>query len=450
MKRGVPTRWKTPWIRSFVLGSAVVLLTLHVAACGAALALIPGGFPLDHLHTIAGLYLPAAVGLYLVVTLVRFVFFRASALGLSVGSAAIAGAWLGATATGALLFPISFGIERAIGPLTIASVFGWLAWAIRLRPFASAAAAWVGVGIGLAEILSLKSPAPSTHPTGGNLAEVHGDPIKEEAASGQVSFPCGKDHVRVRPLLTFEGRSPDATTTILAPPDALAPRRRFNAFIKEKDGFRAHYTDDGETTFTATKDGKGLEIEAVTRLDAPVYARVSAFTTIHAPFRASILLGPFEKPIDVDEGVESFAYLGSDLALHVARLEPEASGGTPYREVGRGKLARDEALAIELRRADGATGTCRLTFKDWTTQLSTEPSPSAGFGIPQNAIQLSRKANDTAIVLSLATASIGRGSATVGHTAGTYRNRIRVDTAMTSTTANAPWPAPAPPPPRHK
>lgn len=78
---------------------------------------------------------------------------------------------------------------------------------------------------------------------------------------------------------------------------------------------------------------------------------------------------------------------------------------------------------------DGDEVQCRVTLLDFTSQASTELSPTAGFGIAQNAIELlaSEQAPAQTILFSLAATSVGRGWDTVGHAPGNYRNRMRVE-----------------------
>jgi hypothetical protein len=437
------SRWKRPWIRSIVFGSAVVVLTIHAAACGLALVFLPRGFALNDLHSWSNTWLPAATSIVILAALLRFVFFQSSGLFVSLVSAAIAGGWLAGIAAGAVLFPVSFGIERAIGPTAIALALATLAWATRLRTLPSLGSGVLGAAFGIVAVFAQKAPPPSTRPSGGIVAEVHGEPTKDDASTGQVSFPCGKEHVRVRPLLTFESRSPDATWTALAPADAFGPRRRFDAFLKEKNGFRAHYMDDGETSLVATKDAKGLDIEAVSKLEHPVHSHRNAFTTIHVPFEAAVSFsstGPQRFAIDPVEDENRRAmqigYLGADIAFHVVRAETDGFAETksPYTELAKGHLAREEPLAIEIHHTDGSPGSCKITFKDWAPQASTEPSPSAGWGLPQNSIQLVAHGKEALIVLTLAETGPGRSWLSVGHREGVYRNRIRVDTVMTAPT----------------
>ena len=331
----------------------MVVLTVHAAACALALVYLPRGFPPSDIHSWSNTWLPAAAGVVIASALVRFVFFQSSGLFVSLVTAAIAGGWLAAVATSSVLFPTSFDVERAIGPGAIAIAIATLAWATKLRTAPSLAVAVIGAAFGVVEVLAQRAPLPSTRPAGGAVAEVKGEPTKDDAATGQVSFPCGKEHVRVRPLLTFESRLPDATWTVLAPPDAFGPRRKFEAFLKEKNGFRAFYTDDGTTSLVATKDAKGLEIEAVSKLPRAVYSHLNAFTTIYVPFETSLSFSATAsdklviEPADFPGGGPlSFAYLGPDMAFHVVRASDAEKG--PFTELAKGRLGRDEPLAIEI------------------------------------------------------------------------------------------------------
>ncbi|MEA2750184.1 MAG: hypothetical protein QOI41_4327, partial [Myxococcales bacterium] len=277
----------------------------------------------------------------------------------------------------------------------------------------------------------------STRPGGGTLADVHGEAASDDAATGQIVVPCGKNKIRVNPMLTFQSRSPDRTWVLLAPPEDLKKQRALTHYTKTANGLRASYTDDGDSTLVVTKDKTGaLDIEALTKLSAPVYAHLDTWTTIHVPFDATLSFGPtgttrfpFE-PADYPTGRPmQLAYLGNDLAFHVARAHDAEKG--PFTDLASGRLTRDEALVLEIRPKDPKEGDkdrgCRLVFKDWSSQLSTEASPTAGWGLPQNSIQFSAHDNESVVILALAETGPGRGYDSVGHAAGTYRNRLRVE-----------------------
>ena len=82
---------------------------------------------------------------------------------------------------------------------------------------------------------------------------------------------------------------------------------------------------------------------------------------------------------------------------------------------------------------DNGHAACTIEFDDWADQAGTALSPTAGWGLPVNAIEFSRLGDplesSAAIWLTLAATSVGRGWDSVGHTAGTYRNRMRIEPA---------------------
>lgn len=58
--------------------------------------------------------------------------------------------------------------------------------------------------------------------------------------------------------------------------------------------------------------------------------------------------------------------------------------------------------------------------RDWASQVSTEPSPSAGWGVSQGSIQFFSEAGQGLVLLTLADTGPGRGFDSVGHAAGIY------------------------------
>jgi hypothetical protein len=109
----------------------------------------------------------------------------------------------------------------------------------------------------------------------------------------------------------------------------------------------------------------------------------------------------------------------------------EASSGEkgPFRELAAGRLRRSEPLAITLHDRDEALA--RVVLEDWSAQAGTAPSPTAGWGLPVNAIEFSLGGDGprspAGIYITLAGTSVGRGWDSVGHRAGTYRNRMRIE-----------------------
>jgi hypothetical protein len=108
----------------------------------------------------------------------------------------------------------------------------------------------------------------------------------------------------------------------------------------------------------------------------------------------------------------------------------------PFHPLASGRLDRGEPLTITILDRDQPVAS--LTLLDWSSQASTELSPTAGWGLPQNAIEFSLSDPDPAspatLFITLASTSVGRGFDSVGHTPGTYRNRIWILTNPGRTT----------------
>ena len=120
------------------------------------------------------------------------------------------------------------------------------------------------------------------------------------------------------------------------------------------------------------------------------------------------------------------AYLGADGIFRVVQASNAEKG--PFLELASGPLTSGEPLSITLH--DEERPVCRLMFSDYAAQVSTALSPTAGWGAPCNAIEFSlsgdRSASDAMIYFTLAGTSLGRGWDSVGHAAGTYRNRMQL------------------------
>ena len=109
----------------------------------------------------------------------------------------------------------------------------------------------------------------------------------------------------------------------------------------------------------------------------------------------------------------------------------EASSGEkgPFRILAEGRLEPSSHLKITF--CDDNRAIADLNLLDWSAQASTQLSPTAGWGVPENAIEFSLSGNEPAstasIFITLAGTSVGRGWDSVGHAAGTYRNRIAIE-----------------------
>jgi hypothetical protein len=132
-------------------------------------------------------------------------------------------------------------------------------------------------------------------------------------------------------------------------------------------------------------------------------------------------------PMDYPVGRPSrFAYLDAQGFFHVVEATSGEKG--PFRKLASGKLDRGTPLEITLYDAKRAIAI--IVVEDWVSQVSTELSPTAGWGVPQNAIEFSLHGDSprspASLFFTLASTSVGRGFDSVGHAAGIYRNRMSV------------------------
>jgi hypothetical protein len=99
-----------------------------------------------------------------------------------------------------------------------------------------------------------------------------------------------------------------------------------------------------------------------------------------------------------------------------------------FRTLASGRLDRGQPLTIGFH--NNKKYVASITLDDWSAQASTALSPTAGWGVPVNAIEFQITNHDSSesvgIWITLAGTSVGRGFETVGHKAGTYRNRFSI------------------------
>jgi hypothetical protein len=260
-----------------------------------------------------------------------------------------------------------------------------------------------------------------------------------QLSSGALVVPCGGLSLELSPLLTLMSRAPDRGWAWIGPPETwFGPPRQLVAWRGGPDAVFARYRDDGESVLVIRPlaADAGLEVEAFSRLPAPIFTHQNSFASLvirgHRRLTLSFSPAPQERveplPFDYPAGRPlRLGYLDGAGRFHVA----EASNGEkgPFSELAAGRLGSDAPLGITLY--DEGAPACRVTLDDFARQADTQPSPTAGWGLPANDISFSRDEGgpDAAVRLfaTLAATGTGRGIDTVGHAAGTYRNRVRVE-----------------------
>lgn len=427
----------------------LLVLSLHAAGAAACLYLTPGGFPAWHPRFWSNRVAPLIVLTAVVVAVVAARRGRVAWIVATFG--AFAAAWASAAVAARIAFPITMGRLFLI-PLAGAAILAaaTVLTSRRMGPTSRVhilALSTIAALIGAPLPFTLKAPAPDTRPLnppvpvvrppaadvqdGGRLAAN----VLVHPGDGSLTVTSGRLRLSIQPLLRFISRSPDGCWTILAPRDGPEPRLRSSS--RDGSRFRLAYRADDDLTLLVDP-GAGpdpLRLEATARLPRPVDSHLNSFCDIDVAGhrRLSVSFSPCPEttvevgPADYPSGRPlRLAYLDADGRFHVV----EASSGEkgPFRELASGPLERGQPLAITLH--DEGVPRARITLDDWSAQAGTSPSPTAGWGLPVNAIEFFLVGDDptspAAIYTTLAGTSVGRGWDSVGHRAGVYRNRMSV------------------------
>ncbi len=310
----------------------------------------------------------------------------------------------------------------------------------------------MGIGVGFLFTWSQRAEDPSTRPAARALptlpetAEtiradqaVFSSELTVDAEKGQISLKRGNLQIRIDPLLTFHTRSPDRWWTMLAPLKWNGRLSRPLASThKDEDGFYLAYAGEEPARILIKEKKNGsVEIEAWAQLPAPVFShgnffcrvRVKNYRKLSISFspcpQERIEMQPHSYPhYWIDQG---FAYLDAFDRFFLAKGSWEEKG--PFHHLASGSLKRGDPLTVTL--FDEGQPVCRIVMEDWSSQVSTAVSPTAGWGLPVNAITASvgpkSYGAEVEINFQLAGTHVGAGSDSVGHTAGIYRSRIRFE-----------------------
>ncbi len=248
--------------------------------------------------------------------------------------------------------------------------------------------------------------------------------------------------ISIQPLLRFLDRSPDGAPTVLVPAveraGAEARMRRVEAF--EDGSYRLSYIFPGQgpgSLRAAFEPGTdAIVLEAAARLDRPVFSHLNAYcdVEVRGHRRLSLEFSPCPGTLvevrrqDYPFGRPArFAFVSADRAFRVVEATSGEKG--PFRTLARGRLEPSQPLAITLHDEDQPIA--RLTLGDFAGQADTTLSPTAGWGVPVNAIEFSladdSPSSPASIFITLAGTSVGRGWDCVAHCEGTYRNRLRIE-----------------------
>lgn len=413
---------------------------------------MPRGFAIGHAKWWTNQLFPVCI--LLAVSAALYQLVRTRAWGWSAAVALSCSAiWIGA-AIGLARYPVS-GLWLA--PLAVViGVIGLRAVAAAgaIRIFRGGVVAGVlGAGVGFVALALQRAHEPATFPANPTLAP---EPDAEEVSiratqrisdrtaiwprDGEIRTEVGRLQLTIEPALQFISRSPDRFWTVFAaaregvsPPTQLL-RAAHGPYVATFD-----YRSDYDARLSVADDGQEVRIHSTATLTRPIFSHLNSFARVLVTGHRRLFLSFSPCP---DARVE---VLPSDYPVgrpaRAAFLTDgdrfcvvEASGAEkgPFRVLADGPLKRSEPLIITLLDEDQPMG--RISWLDWAAQADTSPSPTAGWGAPCNAIEFSlvgdRPSDAAALYLTLAGTSLGRGWDSVGHAAGTYQNRMRIDSAV--------------------
>lgn len=291
--------------------------------------------------------------------------------------------------------------------------------------------------------LTQRAPAPATLPAGGTVAQAPaGSPDHKlikltkdaqlHSEDGRVVLRRDKLVLNVMSLLSFADRSPDRFWTSLAPDERNAPTKR-SLTGKVHDGARwsLFFKDEDASVLDVTAREGSVQLEARSRLAQPVYSHANTWCelTLQGHHTLSVTFSPLgQKRVDIPPvtAPAHFAFVDESGTFHLQQASERQRG--PFTELASGKLDRRAPLVLTFY--DGTKAVFTVQLDDWAAQASTQLSPAAGWGVPENVIELERGGDaDSSPVLvsfSLASTSIGRGTRSVGHAAGVYHNRVTI------------------------
>lgn len=320
-------------------------------------------------------------------------------------------------------------------------------------------AAMVGAGLACA----LRPPTAGAHPNGRmgaerpqiaaglNLRDAGAIPFSRDIivqpSDGSLMAHIAPLRISVRPLLRFESRSPDGAPVVLLPAEVReGPEPRMRRVTKLGDHryiFSYDLNGQGTATLGAAFDPEAgsIALDAASTLDRPVYSHLNAYCDIEVQGhrRLSLEFSPCPGSLFglVRPGIPFgrpalFAYVRADRTFLVVEATNGEKG--PFQALDRGRLGPSDPLMITLH--DEGRPVARLTLEDFAAQADTTLSPTAGWGVPVNAIEFAlsddKPSSMASIFITLAGTSVGRGWDCVAHRAGTYRNRLRLEAVRPS------------------
>jgi len=434
------------WILKLLIRVVVVAaLASHLVIAVFYGWLSPKGFPTDHSRFWLNVIVPMIVGAAAVAGLAGALLRRRRVAAFAI--VCMAAGWLAFATAGTCYFPQSLGLFWCFGLMVVALavVLTRLLPRPERLPIPMVVASIVPCGLVGAFVAWAQIPSPpTTRPMGplpATIARVdeRRNLSPEPVGNAALFFPGAMEliveragvTIRCEPFLNWGRISPDGFWSLLAPDDfrmRYAVDRHFDGDVRT-----FHYSDGSTVELPFEPEDGSLWITSHSVVPEDSYAHLNRFCLfeITGHRRLSLAFSPCREelievlPSDYPFGRPArFAYVDETETLWI--VEGNSGEKGPFRPLASGPLRRGEPLTISL--FDEGQEFAAITLDDWTEQLSTAISPTAGWNVPVNAIEFRRTGDrpddSVVIVITLAATSVGRGWETVGHRAGTYRNRL--------------------------
>lgn len=418
----------------------------HLVVAALYLVLSPKGFPFNHSRFWLNSILPAVVTIVAVIGLCGLA--KKSTHWVASVALLFSSGWIGGCLAARVFFPTSLRGIWALGMLLALLATSSSVLALRERPRIVALAIIPALSCLLTGAFSMWAQVPqlpSTRPFDSAVPLVDSSPASNTPATlpigGFSSFnPRSSElivqsddlSIRCYPRLQFDRVSPDRFWSLLAPRNQT--NRRLLAHETANSGILLFaYHDQSIVELMIDEPTQAVQCVAWRTLTADTYSHLNSFAVF-------VVDGHQELTLEFSpcEG-QQIEVLTSDYPVgrpaRIAFLDEheefrivEASCGEkgPFSSLATGQLKRGKPLSIALYDEKKLAVTIQLD--DWSRQVSTDLSPSAGWGLPMNAIEFRRTGESSdspvEIFVTLAATWVGRGWETVGHRAGVYRNRL--------------------------
>jgi hypothetical protein len=423
---------------------AGIMFAAHLMLAVGWWLLTPKGFPPAHSRFWLNSVLPPVAALAVCLGLFGLIRKRTRISGTILLCLSVV--WAVTTITAKIVFPFSFRYLwwPGLAAAALGMISSWRLIRGCRMPRAAIPGMVVSAFVGVFVVSSERPPAASTRPineegptpdmsTPRERTDDRHAPVKFDAEDARVDAQAGPLRLTCYPLLTFDRISPDGFWSILA---RRPPERLLLQPVPGADSNFWRYSDHSSILFRDARSPVVADLTAVTPIEHDTFSHLNSYCVLEVSGHSQLALSISPCPDVLIDAVDSdypvgcparFACLDEIGSFRVVEATSGEKG--PFHPLASGHLDRVAPLTIWIH--DQRRLAATVTLDDWSSQVSTDLSPTAGWGVPMNAIEFQRigapESSPVMIWITLAATSVGRGWDAVGHRAGTYRNRIRIE-----------------------